>query len=455
MVEKLTDIRINHFVVIDFNGFRKMVDALGGVEVCVPKEVNDDTGHIYLPAGTYDERASEPSTTCVCGCGHNISDNGDIGRMKRQQTFLASMANKAVSAAPWPNPVRLVKFLDAAPPKSPDHRQHGLSSLNKLGGLAKSLRESASTRSSFLTVPSLETTYQPDPTNRCSGHPRADRLCTASATTCRINQAVSPGDVTTAARTPSGSASPTPSGGPSASQKPEPAPSASAFRPKPRPRRPRTASAPSGGCRRCRPAWRASRGTAVTSSIPSSITRGSPVSESSKATWKTLSATSTARSAYRPSEAVKDHAARPGDVEEGACHRPVVRPAVLAHRLVGASAEPDHHERRPTVVDLHEGAHHRLDHGPHAQRRQRGQVVGDLGVHLGDVPLDEGEQDRLLVGEVLVERCDRSPAAEAIARVLTDSTPLRTTISPATSRIRCTRSRLRACCGTRRFIASG
>ncbi len=43
-VEKLTDIRINHFVVIDFNGFRKMVDALGGVEVCVPKEVNDETG---------------------------------------------------------------------------------------------------------------------------------------------------------------------------------------------------------------------------------------------------------------------------------------------------------------------------------------------------------------------------------------------------------------------------
>jgi LCP family protein required for cell wall assembly len=53
-VEELTDIRINHFVVIDFNGFKKMVDALNGVEVCVPKEVNDTTGHIFLPAGTYD-----------------------------------------------------------------------------------------------------------------------------------------------------------------------------------------------------------------------------------------------------------------------------------------------------------------------------------------------------------------------------------------------------------------
>ena len=40
---------------------------------------------------------------------HDISDNGDIGRMKRQQTFLASMANKAVSAGTLANPVRLVQ----------------------------------------------------------------------------------------------------------------------------------------------------------------------------------------------------------------------------------------------------------------------------------------------------------------------------------------------------------
>ena len=53
-VEQLTGIRIDHFVVIDFNGFKQMVDALGGVPVCVPEEVNDNVGHIYLPAGSYD-----------------------------------------------------------------------------------------------------------------------------------------------------------------------------------------------------------------------------------------------------------------------------------------------------------------------------------------------------------------------------------------------------------------
>ena len=52
-VEQLTGIRIDHFVVIDFNGFKHMVDALDGVTVCVPEDVHDPIGHIDLRAGTY------------------------------------------------------------------------------------------------------------------------------------------------------------------------------------------------------------------------------------------------------------------------------------------------------------------------------------------------------------------------------------------------------------------
>ena len=99
-VEKLTNVRIDHFVVVDFNGFKKMVDALDGVQVCVPSEVDDTVGHIHLPAGTYNvtgERALD-----YVRVRHGIGPpNGDIGRMKRQQAFLAAMINKAVSPAPW------------------------------------------------------------------------------------------------------------------------------------------------------------------------------------------------------------------------------------------------------------------------------------------------------------------------------------------------------------------
>ena len=47
----MTNIRIDHFVVVNFAGFKDMVNAVHGVTVCVPQEVNDDVGHIHLPAG--------------------------------------------------------------------------------------------------------------------------------------------------------------------------------------------------------------------------------------------------------------------------------------------------------------------------------------------------------------------------------------------------------------------
>jgi LCP family protein required for cell wall assembly len=211
-VEKLTNIRINHFVVIDFNGFRDMVDALGGVEVCVPKEVNDTTGHIYLPAGTYNVKGQRALD--YVRVRHSISDNGDIGRMKRQQAFLASMTNKAVSAGTLVNPVRLYKFLDAATKSLTT--DPGLASLQKLGGLAKSLKGIGLDKVQFLTVPFQE--YAPDP-NRLEWAPGANRLWYRIRNDMPINKRFQ-GDVTTAAGSKDGKAgkpSSSPSGNASAS----------------------------------------------------------------------------------------------------------------------------------------------------------------------------------------------------------------------------------------------
>jgi LCP family protein required for cell wall assembly len=169
-VEHLTDVRIDHFVVVDFNGFKKVVDALGGVQVCVPHEVNDTTGHIYLPAGTYNvkgERALD-----YVRVRHDLGvPNGDIGRLKRQQAFLASMTNKAISAGTLANPVRLYNFLDAATKSLTT--DPGLASLSKLAGLAKSLKGIGLQHNQFLTVPFQE--YAPDP-NRLQWAPQAKKL---------------------------------------------------------------------------------------------------------------------------------------------------------------------------------------------------------------------------------------------------------------------------------------
>ena len=192
-IEKLTGVRIDHFVVIDFNGFKKMVDALGGVEVCVPRDVDDDIGHIKLDKGTYTVKGQRALD--YVRVRHDIGsiDNGDIGRMKRQQAFLASMSNKAVSAGTLINPVRLYKFLDAATKSL--STDPGLASIGKLRSLAGSFNGIGLDKIQFLTVPFR--TYAPDP-NRLEWAPEAKKLWKRMKADEPVSKSLS-GEVTTAA----------------------------------------------------------------------------------------------------------------------------------------------------------------------------------------------------------------------------------------------------------------
>jgi LCP family protein required for cell wall assembly len=200
-LEQLTGIRFDHFVVVDFNGFKTMVDALGGVEVCVPTAVHDTVGHIDLPAGTYNVTGNQALD--YVRVRHAISENGDIGRMKRQQAFLAAMANKAVSMGTLANPVRLYNFLDAATKSLTT--DPGLANLKTLADLANQLRSIGLSQIQFLTVP-FET-YQPDP-NRLQWAPSANRLWYRIRNDLPLTHGQSRDVTTAAAPTPGASPSP-------------------------------------------------------------------------------------------------------------------------------------------------------------------------------------------------------------------------------------------------------
>jgi LCP family protein required for cell wall assembly len=215
-VEKITDVRIDHFVVINFAGFKEMVNAVNGVQVCVPKEVNDNVGHIHLPAGTYKVNGNQALD--YVRVRHDIgAETGDIGRMKRQQAFISAMIKKVVSKGTLANPVRLYKFLDAATKSLTTDT--GFAHLKELASLGSSLKNIGLDNIQFITVPNE--TYQPDP-NRLQLAPGAAdvwRKIRFDKPLGRLSEgAVSPGS-TKADGTPSSSPSPngTPSSNPSQS----------------------------------------------------------------------------------------------------------------------------------------------------------------------------------------------------------------------------------------------
>ena len=223
-VEHLTGIRIDHFVVVDFVGFRSMVNAINGVNVCVPQEVNDTIGHIQLPAGTY--KVTGEQALDYVRVRHDLgAPTGDIGRMKRQQTFVSAMIKKVVSAGTLANPVRLLKFLNAA--TNSLTTDPGFANLKQLASLGNSLKSIGLDNVKFITVPWQPWTQDP---NRVEWKPEAgqlwrlirrDRPLTAQFD----SEAVSPGSGDGATASAGASATGTPSGAtPSGSSSPSSTP---------------------------------------------------------------------------------------------------------------------------------------------------------------------------------------------------------------------------------------
>ncbi|KUM94494.1 LytR family transcriptional regulator [Streptomyces cellostaticus] len=148
-VEKLTDIRIDHHVVIDFSGFKEMVDAVDGVQVCLKDPIDDKAAKLKLPAGkvTLD---GEQALGYV-RARKSLGDGSDTERMERQQRFLGALVDKVQSNDVLLNPVKLYPVLDAA--TSSLTADPELASLRGLYQLVRGLRDIPTEHVQFLTVP--------------------------------------------------------------------------------------------------------------------------------------------------------------------------------------------------------------------------------------------------------------------------------------------------------------
>ncbi|WP_432116312.1 LCP family protein [Streptomyces sp. S1] len=154
-VEKLTGTRVDHHMVIDFQGFKKMVDAVDGVEVCLKEPVDDEDAHLKLPAGRQTLHGEQ--ALGFVRARKSLGNGSDTERMDRQQQFLGALVNKVQSNGVLLNPARLYPVLDAATKSITTDA--GLDSLRDLYDLARSMRAIPTERVQFLTVPRRPYTY--------------------------------------------------------------------------------------------------------------------------------------------------------------------------------------------------------------------------------------------------------------------------------------------------------
>ena len=148
-VEALTQVRIDHFVVVNFLGFESVVNALGGVPICLTRSINDVKSHFVMKAGTHVLNGTQ--ALAFARLRHNIGDGSDISREDRQQVFMSSVVRTATSKGVLTNPVKLYEVMDAITKSLSVDKDLG--SLDALKNFAESLQGVTPSMVKFMTVP--------------------------------------------------------------------------------------------------------------------------------------------------------------------------------------------------------------------------------------------------------------------------------------------------------------
>lgn len=168
-IESLTDIRVDHFVHLSFASFRDVVDAIGGVDMCIPEPMRDERSKLDLQAGQQTLGGEEALS--FVRARYDIGDGGDIGRIDRQQMFMAALADQVTSSDVLTSPRRLNGVLQAvAQHSATDHEL----SLDRMLSIAVTMTDVDLSDIEFHTVPWYQAPYDP---NRVMWHQEdADEL---------------------------------------------------------------------------------------------------------------------------------------------------------------------------------------------------------------------------------------------------------------------------------------
>lgn len=151
-VQQLTGITPDHFVMADFNAVKDLSTAVGGVEVCLDKNIDDPDSHLRLSAGRH-VIAGEQALAFV-RTRHSVGFGGDLSRIQLQQEFLSSLLRKMKSSDTLTNPKKLFDLADAATRALTV--DSGIGGVNGLAALARDLSGISTRNITFATVPVVD-----------------------------------------------------------------------------------------------------------------------------------------------------------------------------------------------------------------------------------------------------------------------------------------------------------
>ena len=148
-VEEMSGLNIDNFMMVDFGGFKRIVDAIGGVEICLKEDVNDDKSGLNLTKGKHTVKGEE--ALAFVRARKTLGDGSDTSRIRRQQAFISSLTRKVLSSGTLLNPATMLSLLDAATQSLTADPQ--LANIDNLRELALSMKDLRPSDIAFVTAP--------------------------------------------------------------------------------------------------------------------------------------------------------------------------------------------------------------------------------------------------------------------------------------------------------------
>ncbi|MFG2619463.1 LCP family protein [Streptomyces sp. NPDC048507] len=148
-VEAMSGIRMDHYIEVDFTGFKKIIDNLGGVQLTTTKPIKDGGSHLDLQPGPH--KLNGEQSLGLVRTRKSVGDGSDLGRIQLQQAFIKALIKQVKGVGVFDNPKKLYDLADSATKAITTDK--ALGDVKSLAGFAQGLQGITGENMHMITLP--------------------------------------------------------------------------------------------------------------------------------------------------------------------------------------------------------------------------------------------------------------------------------------------------------------